>query len=45
MSVTFFYICKRKFTIINKKVDNKKNVIKWTIYNHYQLKVRDVKLY
>ena len=44
MSVTFFYICKRKFTIINKTVDNKK-VIKWTIYNHYQLKVRDVKLY
>lgn len=25
MSVTFFYICKRKFTIINKKVDNKKS--------------------
>lgn len=24
MSVTFFYICKRKFTIINKKVGNKK---------------------
>lgn len=24
MSVTFFYIYKRKFTIINKKVDNKK---------------------
>lgn len=25
MSVTFFYICKRKFTIINKTVDNKKS--------------------